>query len=153
MAVWSSLSHETTGELTHKYFTRYFRDLLFVMATNRKLYGDQPEHTPLRIRRDLSSVYSRFAGYNEGNTMVVTAHENLLESHIRNDLKVPEYSPSNPDFPTDPGLIPLAKYIQGLVLVKKESGINDIRRFISAKEASNIFKRAVHNNTTDRNYI
>jgi len=75
-----------------------------------------------------------------------------MENHIRNDLKVPEYSPANPDFVQDPGLTPLAKYIQGLVLIKNESGINDIRRFVSAKEASNIFKRSAHNQFTDRQY-
>ena len=65
--------------------------------------------------------------------MVVTVDENLLESHGRNDLKVPEYSPLNPDFQSDPGLTPLAKYLQGLVMVKRESGIGDITRFINAK--------------------
>lgn len=64
---------------------------------------------------------------------MVTTQDNLIEAHARNDLKVPEYSPNNPDFEQDPGLVPLAKYIQGLVLVKNESGIADIRRFISAK--------------------
>jgi hypothetical protein len=58
---------------------------------------------------------------------------------------IPEYSPKNPEFLQDPGLIPLAKYIQGLILVKNESGINDIRRFVTAKEATNIFKRTTHN--------
>ncbi len=41
-----------------------------------------------------------------------------MEQHARNDLKVPEYSPTNGDFLEDPGLIPLAKYLSGLVLVK-----------------------------------
>lgn len=56
-----------------------------------------------------------------------------MEKHMRNDLIVPEYSPSNPDFGADPGITPLGKYLQGLVMVKKESGIADITRFIKAK--------------------
>jgi hypothetical protein len=72
----------------------------------------------LKIRKDLSGIYNKFAGYNEGNTIVVTAQENLLEAHARNDLKIPEYNPNNNDFEQDPGLVPLAKYIQGLLLVK-----------------------------------
>lgn len=73
VAVWSSLSNEYTSDLCHKYFTRYYRDLLFVLATNRALYGDQPLHAPLKIRKDLTSIYHRFPAYNEGNTIVVTA--------------------------------------------------------------------------------
>ena len=66
---------------------------------------------------------------------------------------MPEYAPQSPDFAQDPGLVPLAKYLSGLVLIKKESGISDIRRFVSAKEAKNIFKRASHDLFTDRTYI
>lgn len=153
VAVWSNLSNEYTNDLCHKYFTRYYRDLLFILATNRALYGDHPEHAPIKIRKDLASIYSRFPAYNEGNTIVVTAEDNLMEAHGRNDLKVPEYCPQSPDFEQDPGLVPLAKYLSGLVLIKKESGISDIRRFVSAKEAKNIFKRASHNLFTDRTYI
>lgn len=153
VAVWSNLNNDYTNELCHKYFTRYYRDLLFILATNRALYGDQPDHTPIKIRKDLSSIYHRFPAYNEGNTIVVTAEDNLMEAHARNDLKVPEYSPLSADFEQDPGLVPLAKYLSGLVLIKKESGIADIRRFVSAKEAKNIFKRASHNIFTDRTYI
>lgn len=153
IAVWSSLSNEFTNDLCHKHFTRYYRDLLFILATNRPLYGEHPPHTPLKVRKDLANIYSRFPDYNEGNTIVVTAEDNLIEAHSRNDLKIPEYSPTNPTFLQDPGLVPLAKYLNGLVLLKNESGINDIRRFISAKEASNIFKRASHNIFTDRTYI
>lgn len=153
VAVWSNFNNEFTNHLCHKHFTRYYRDLLFIMATNRVLYGDHPEHTPIKIRKDLTSVYGRFPGYNEGNTIVVTVQDNLMEAHSRNDLKVPEYSPNNPDFIQDPGLIPLAKYLQGLVIIKKESGISDIRRFVNAKEAKKIFERAAHNIYTDRTYI
>jgi hypothetical protein len=35
-------------------------------------------------------------------------------------------------------------------MVKRESGIGDITRFINAKEAKNIFKRAAHNRSTHR---
>lgn len=98
VAVWSNLNNEYTNDLCHKYFTRYYRDLLFILATNRALYGDQPEHTPIKIRKDLTSIYNRFPAYNEGNTIVVTTEDNLMEPHARNDLKVPEYSPQSPDF-------------------------------------------------------
>lgn len=66
---------------------------------------------------------------------------------------MPEYSPSSLEFKGDPGITPLAKYISGLVMVQQESGINDITRFINAKEAKNIFKRAAHNMFTDRDYV
>ena len=90
---------------------------------------------------------------NSGNTVVVTAEPNMIENHARNDLKVPPFTPDNSDFSTDPGITPLSKYLQGLLMVKKESGINDITRFINAKEASNIFKRAAHNLNTKIDYI
>lgn len=127
--------------------------MLFILATNRGFYGDHPEHSSIKVRKDLEAVYSRFSGYDSTNTIVITAQENLMEKYTRNDLKVPEYTPLNPDFETDPGLTPLSKYIQGLVMVKKESGIGDITRFINAKEAKNIFKRASHNLHTPREYL
>lgn len=74
VAVWSNLNNEYTNDLCHKYFTRYYRDLLFIMATNRGLYGDHPEHVSLKIRKDLDAVYNRFNGYNSTNTIVVTSH-------------------------------------------------------------------------------
>jgi hypothetical protein len=64
VAVWSNLSNEFTNDLCHKHFTRYYRDLLFILATNRGLYGDHPDHTPLKIRKDLNSIYNKFPGYN-----------------------------------------------------------------------------------------
>lgn len=64
VAVWSNLDSEFTNDLCHRYFTRYYRDLLFVLATNRQLYGDNPLHTPIKIRKDLSNIYNRFQGYN-----------------------------------------------------------------------------------------
>lgn len=64
VAVWSNLNNDFTNDLCRKYFTRYYRDLLFILATNRALYGEHPEHTPIKIRKDLSGVYNRFAGYN-----------------------------------------------------------------------------------------
>jgi hypothetical protein len=64
IAVWSNLSNEFTNDLCHKHFTRYYRDLLFVLATNRPLYGDHPLHSSIKIRKDLSNVYSRFPQYN-----------------------------------------------------------------------------------------
>ena len=73
VAVWSHLGNQFTNDLCHKYFTRYYRDLLFIMPTNRSLYGQQPEHEPIKIRKELTGVYNRFPGYNEGNTIVVTA--------------------------------------------------------------------------------
>jgi hypothetical protein len=89
VAVWSNLANDFTNDLCHKHFTRYYRDLLFILATNRPLYGDQPPHTPIKVRKDLASVYARFPHYNEGNTIVVTAEHNLMEPHARNDLKIP----------------------------------------------------------------
>ena len=41
VAVWSQFNNEYTNDLCHQYFTRYYRDLLFIMATNRALYGQQ----------------------------------------------------------------------------------------------------------------
>lgn len=136
-----------------KYFTRYYRDLLFILATNRDLYSSQPEHTSIKIRKDLETIYSRFNGYQSTNTIVVSAHQNMIEKYARNDLIVPEYTPANLDFSRDPGLTPLSKYLQGLLIVQKESGISDITRFINAKEAKNIFKRASHNMFSDIEYI
>jgi hypothetical protein len=153
VAVWSNLNNDFTNDLCHKYFTRYYRDLLFIMATNRGLYGEHPEDVAFKIRKDLDAVYCRFHGYNSSNTIVVTSHENLIEKHARNDLKIPEYSPADPDFVRDPGLMPLTKYLQGLLMVQKESGIGDITRFINAKEAKNIFKRASHNLFTEVDYL
>lgn len=77
----------------------------------------------------------------------------MIEKYARNDLIVPEYTPANLDFSRDPGLTPLSKYLQGLLIVQKESGISDITRFINAKEAKNIFKRASHNMFSDIEYI
>lgn len=34
------------------------------MATNRGLYGDHPEYTSIKIRKDLKAVYNRFPNYN-----------------------------------------------------------------------------------------
>jgi|JI6StandDraft_1071083.scaffolds.fasta_scaffold324736_1 hypothetical protein len=133
VAVWSDLGNEFTNDLCHKYFTRYYRDLLFILATNRGLYGDHPEHTSIKIRKDLDMIYNRFQGYNSTNTLVVTTTPNLMEKHSRNDLKVPEYSPANLDFGVDPGMAPLIKYMKGLLMVQRESGISDITRFINAK--------------------
>ena len=133
VAVWSQLNNDFTNDLCHKYFTRYYRDLLFIMGTNRALYGDQPLHQPIKIRKELTGVFNRFPCYDQGNTVVVSAEPNLIEAHIRNDLIVPEYSPSNPDFTQDPGLTALAKYLEGLVIIKEESGISDIRRVLKAK--------------------
>ena len=149
VAVWSNLGNDLTNDLCHKYFTRYYRNLLFILATNRGLYGDHPEHTPIKVRKDLEAVYSRFQGYQNTNTVVVSVERNLTEKHSRNDLIVPQYSPFNPEFSIDPGLSPLSKYLQGLVMLKKQSGIGDITRFINAKEAKNIFKRAAHHLSTD----
>jgi hypothetical protein len=72
VAVWSHLSNDFTNDLCHKYFTRYYRNLLFIMATNRGLYGDYPDNVPIKIRKDLEAVYNRFHGYDSTNTMVVT---------------------------------------------------------------------------------
>jgi hypothetical protein len=69
---------------------------------------------------------------------------------MRNDLKIPEYAPKNYKFTQDPGLTPLSKYIQGLLLLKKESNINDIRRVITSKDVNNIFDRISHNMYTDK---
>lgn len=76
-----------------------------------------------------------------------------MQDHQRNDLRVPEYSPTNPDFKQDPGLAALAKYLEGLILIKEETNIGDIRRIIQSKEAKNIFKRVAHNMYTERIYI
>lgn len=133
VAVWSDLGNNFTNELCHKYFTRYYRDLLFILATNRGLYGDHPEHTSIKIRKDLDMIYSRFQGYDCTNTIVISANPNLIEKHAKNDLIIPEYSPAYPDFDSDPGLAPLTRYLKGLLMVKRESGIVDITRFIKAK--------------------
>ena len=122
-----------TNDLCHKYFTRYYRSLLFILATNRGLYGDHPEHVPIKIRKDMDGIYNRFPGYSSSNTIVTTILPNLVDQHTRNDLIVPEYSPSNPDLMHDPGLTPLSKYLHGLVMIKNESGIGDITRFINTK--------------------
>jgi len=39
VAVWSDFNAEFTNDLCHRYFTRYFRELFFILATNRALYG------------------------------------------------------------------------------------------------------------------
>lgn len=49
--------------------------------------------------------------------------------------------------------MPLTKYLQGLLMVQRESGIGDITRFINAKEAKNIFKRASHHLFTEVDYL
>lgn len=38
VGVWSSLDSNLTQTLSQKYFGRYYRDLLFVLPTNRGLY-------------------------------------------------------------------------------------------------------------------
>ena len=73
MAVWSNLGNDFTNDLCHKYFTRYYRSLLFILATNRSLYGDQQEHTPIKVRKELEAIYNRFHGYDSTNTIVVSA--------------------------------------------------------------------------------
>jgi len=74
VAVWSNLGNDFTNELCHKYFTRYYRNLLFILATNRSLYGDHPEHASIKVRKELEAVYNRFHGYNSTNTIVVSPH-------------------------------------------------------------------------------
>ena len=46
VAVWSSLDKEKTSKISKSFFGRYYRNLLFVSATNRESYeGLQKEYS------------------------------------------------------------------------------------------------------------
>lgn len=90
MAVLTNLDAKLADPLVKKYFGRHFRNLLFVLPTNRSIYGvaDQPEKN-IGIKKDLSTIFNNFQGYEETNTFVISSTSNLIETYQRNDILIP----------------------------------------------------------------
>ena len=97
VGVWSSLDSNLTQTVSQKYFGRYYRDLLFVLSTNRGLYappGTEPQD-PIKIPKELNSVYNNFPGYTSTNTLVLASQSNTLSEHLKNDMLISPFSPKN----------------------------------------------------------
>lgn len=102
--------------ISQKFFTRYFRDLLFILPTNRALYSTsntEPQDA-LKIPKELNSIFTKFPGYSVTNTLVLSSTPNGIAGYSRNDILVPEYSPKNNTFIRDPGCLAITKYLKGI---------------------------------------
>ena len=79
-AIWSNLDQNLTQLVAQRYFGRFQRQLLFIIATNRGLYPQALTHErTIKIPKKLQNVYSRFEGYNATNTLVLSSEPNTLE--------------------------------------------------------------------------
>jgi hypothetical protein len=74
VAIWSNLESKLLENLCQKYFARFYRELFFILGTNRLLYtgADNPIGT-IPIRKDLDNIYARFPEYSDVNTLVVSS--------------------------------------------------------------------------------
>lgn len=60
-AVWSNLDQELTQLVAQRYFGRFYRQLLFIIATNRGLYPQAlTNECSIKIPKNLQHIYSRF---------------------------------------------------------------------------------------------
>lgn len=123
------------------------------MATDRSLYGAHKQlETNIKIKKELSRIYSNFPGYGEGNTLIVSSQDNLIENYKKNDVIVPEYCPTSSLFEADPGMHPFVKYMRGVIEAQKTHDLADIRSMIAAKNLASMFKRFSHNIYSERDY-
>ena len=85
------------------------------------------------MSRNLSSVFQRYAHYDETNTIVISIYYNTLEDFQRNDLIIPEYHPrlGKTDFADDKHMYYLYKYVRFLLSLDRAIGV-DVRHKMEA---------------------
>ena len=86
------------------------------------------------MARNFSGIWSKFAQYDETNTLMISPFSNTIEEFQRNDLLIPNYSPlagSETDLVADTHLGYTEDYIKFLAAMEETLG-SDMRKLMEA---------------------
>ncbi|EAR95992.1 hypothetical protein TTHERM_00125580 (macronuclear) [Tetrahymena thermophila SB210] len=154
VGVWSSLDADFTGHFAKSFFGRYYRNLAFVIATNRVEYEGnlkQVSVEPLQIKRNFHQIQDKFPGFEHNNIMMVSNYKNLVDEYTSNDIILNKFDPLiiGNSFTVDFSLQALVKYLRGMRVFVTKKNIEDIRPMMQAKHFSTMIGRV---NNTATNY-